>query len=126
MCESRSLGSSGDRAERALALSPLEPYAYFYKSTLTTAHYFNGSFEESVYWGRKTLASAPRFVANMRSLIASLSALGETKEAEDVAARLIAIDPKFSVGQFCKWYPIESPEQLQKYSAHLLAAKLPE
>ena len=122
------IGNGGEaikRAEHALALSPLEAYTYFYKSTLTTAHYFNGTYDESNYWGRKTLAAAPRFVANMRSLIASLSASAEIEEAVEVAGRLLEIDPEFRVGKFCRWYPIKDGAQLEQYATHLMAAGLP-
>lgn len=113
------------RVERAMALSPLEPYAYFYKSTLTAAHYNNGDYEDAIYWGKKTMATAPRFVANLRPLIASLSALGEIDEARVLSQKLLKIDPCFSVSKFCKWYPIKDVGQVALYAKHLSAAGVP-
>jgi tetratricopeptide (TPR) repeat protein len=118
-------GTAIDRAQRALSLSPLEPYAYFYRTTLTLAHYFNGTYEDSVFWGRKSMAAAPRFTANMRPLIASLVALGRLDEAREVSAALIKQDPNFRVEQFCKRYPLRDAEQRALLGERLLAAGLP-
>lgn len=115
-----------ERAEHALALSPLEPFAYFYRTALTLAHYFNGTYEESVFWGMKTMAAAPRFTANMRPLIASLSALGRMDEARAVAEELIKQDPDFSVSRFTEWYPLKEKSQRKVLAHRLLRAGLPE
>ena len=117
--------SAIDRAQHALALSPLEPYAYYYKTTLTLAHYFNGSYEDSVFWGRKSMAAAPRFTANMRPLIASLAALGRLDEAREVGAALIKQDPGFRVEKFCSRYPLKRREHRELLAERLLAAGLP-
>jgi tetratricopeptide (TPR) repeat protein len=115
-----------ERAKHALALSPLEPFAYFYRTTLTLAHYFNRTYDESVFWGRKTLRTAPRFTANMRPLAASLAALSQLEEAREVGAALLKLDPNFRVRRFCDWYPLKRPEQRALLIEHLLAAGLPE
>ena len=115
-----------ERARHALALSPLEPFAYFYRSALTLAHYFSGTYDEAVFWGRKTMRTAPRFVANMRPLAASLAALGRLGEAREIGAALIELNPDFRVRQFCDWYPLKHSEQRAQLIEHLLAAGLPE
>ncbi len=115
-----------ERAKRALALSPMEPFAYFYRTTLTLSNYFNGLYEDSVFWGRKTMWTAPRFVANLRPLAASLAALGRLVEAREVGAELLKLNPDFRVRQFCEWYPLKRPEQRALLVDHLLAAGLPE
>jgi len=114
-----------DRAQHALSLSPLEPFAYFYRTTLTLAYYFNDSYEDSVFWGRKSMAAAPRFTANMRPLIASLAALGRLDEAREVGAALIEQDPDFRVEKFCSRYPLKRLEHRALLSERLLAAGLP-
>jgi len=115
-----------ERAEHALALSPLEPFAYYYRSALTLAHYINGTFDESVFWGQKTMAEAPRFTANMRPLIASLVALERMEEARTVAAEMIKVDPGFSIDRFCRWYPLKQTEERQRLARRLRRAGLPD
>jgi adenylate cyclase len=119
-------GEAIERARHALALSPIEPFAYFYRTTLTLANYFNRCYEDSVFWGRKTMRTAPRFVANMRPLAASLAALGQLEEARQIGAALLRLDPSFRVRRFCDWYPLKCREQRELLVEHLLAAGLPE
>lgn len=114
-----------DRAQHALSLSPLEPYAYFYRTALTLAHYFNGTYEDSVFWGQKTMAAAPTFIANMRPLIASLVALGRLDEARNVARELVKRDPNFRVDHFRSWYPVRNVKLRDELAERLLAAGLP-
>jgi adenylate cyclase len=115
-----------ERAKHALALSPIEPFAYFYRTTLTLAHYFNHTYEDSIFWGRKTMRTAPRFIANLRPLAASLAALGKLDEAREVGASLMRLDPDFRVRRFCDWYPLKRAEERALLVEHLLAAGLPE
>jgi adenylate cyclase len=113
------------RATHALALSPLDPFAYFYMSALTNAHYTNGTFDDAVHWGRKTMISAPRFVANLRLLIVSLVGAKRMEEARDVAASLIKNNPDFRVDAFVRWYPLKDPERRALFAERLTAAGLP-
>ena len=114
------------RARHALALSPIEPFAYFYRTTLTLALYFGGSYNESIFWGYKTMRAAPRFAANMRPLAASLAALGRTEEAQAIGLALLRLNPDFRVRTFCNWYPLKHPGPRALLIEHLLAAGLPE
>jgi adenylate cyclase len=113
------------RASYGISLSPLDPYAYFYQSALTNAHYTNGTFDEAVYWGTKVMAAAPQFVANLRLLAASLVAAGSVDQAREVGAALLRVDPAFSVEKFCSWYPIKQPDRRALFGDRLIEAGLP-
>jgi TolB-like protein/Tfp pilus assembly protein PilF len=113
------------RAAHALSLSPLDPYSFFYMSALTNAHYTNGTFDDAVYWGRKTMAAAPRFAANLRLLIPSLIALERLEEAREVGAAFMRLVPNFRVEEFCKWYPLKGAERRALLAERLIKAGLP-
>jgi class 3 adenylate cyclase/TolB-like protein len=113
------------RAHLALSLSPLDPFGFFFQTSLTMAHYLNGDDEEAVRWGKKTLAGNPRYSANMRPLIASLMRLGRDEEARKVAQALLAVEPRFRVTAFVGRYPITDPAVRAAYGDLLLAAGLP-
>lgn len=113
------------RASFGMSLSPLDPYAYFYQSALTNAHYTNGTFDEAVYWGMKVKAAAPQFGANLRLLAASLVAAGDIDRAREIGAALLQVDPAFSVEKFCSWYPIKQPERRALFAERLIEAGLP-
>jgi class 3 adenylate cyclase/TolB-like protein len=112
------------RAEYGLRLSPLDPYAYWLQTALTLAHHFNGTHEDAVRWGRKTMAANPRFTANMRPLIGSLVALGRTAEAHEIARQMVALEPQFSVNAFMARYPLRDPAARALYAERLIAAGL--
>ncbi|MEQ8332023.1 tetratricopeptide repeat protein [Nisaea sp.] len=114
------------RARNALALSPLEPFSFYYRSILTTAHYFNGDYEDAVSWGRRTYGNAPKLMPNLRSLAAALSANGEVEEAKRIGRKILELDPRFGVDAFLDWYPLQDPDRRAVFRTHLLAAGLPE
>lgn len=113
------------RATHALALSPLDPFAYFYMSALTNAHYTNETYDDAIHWGRKTMIAAPRYVANLRLLIVSLVGAERMEEARAVAASLMKNNPDFRVDAFVKWYPLKDAERRALFADRLLAAGLP-
>jgi adenylate cyclase len=113
------------RAAHAMALSPLDPYAYFYRAAHCLSNYVDDNFEEAVAWGRRTMAAAPTYTASMRPLIASLVALERMTEAQEVAGTMMRLDPAFRVEQFCSWYPIKDPERRALFERRLLGAGLP-
>jgi adenylate cyclase len=113
------------RASYGISLSPLDPYAYFYQSALTNAHYTNGTFDDAVHWGMKVMAAAPQYVANLRLLAASLVAAGFIDRAREVGAALLNVDPAFSVDKFCSWYPLKQPERRALLAERLIQAGLP-
>jgi adenylate cyclase len=112
------------RAEYSLRLSPLDPYTYWIQTALTLAHYINGTFEEAVRWGRKTMAANPRFTANLRFLIASLVAIGRVDEARAIAKRQIELEPNFSVDVYMARYPLRDEAARQLFAERLIAAGL--
>jgi class 3 adenylate cyclase/tetratricopeptide (TPR) repeat protein len=112
------------RAERALALSPLDPLSFFFQTSLTISHYLSGNFEESIRWGQRTFAANPRYSANMRPLIASLAATERLDEARKVARALLEVEPQFRVSAFMARYPLQDRNALTIYGERLLAADL--
>ncbi len=113
------------RAEHGLLLSPLDPQIYWTQSALTLAHYVNGSYEESVRWGRHTLALNPHYTTTYRPLIASLVALDRHDEAREVGRLLAALEPNFHVDPFIARYPIRDATARTRYAERLVAAGLP-
>ena len=114
------------RAEYALRLSPLDPYAHIFHGRLGFAHYINGTFSEAIQWDRRSLAKEPNFLGVLRHYTGSLVALGLLDDARAAAARILALRPGFSVSQFIQHYPIADPELSRQYADRLIRAGLPE
>lgn len=95
-----------ERAERGLRLSPVDTQSFFYLLFLTLAHYVDGTYDESVIWGRKSAALNPRLCSNLRWLIGSLVALGELDEAHHFAQELLKVTPGFRLSAYERWCPL--------------------
>ena len=114
-----------NRAERGLRLSPVDTQSYFYLLFLALAHYVNGTYEESVIWGRKSMALNPRLCSNMRWLIGSLVGLDKLSEARHVAQTLLQVQPRFRISTYAQWCPLK-PELRAGLLEKLRIAGIPE
>jgi adenylate cyclase len=94
------------RAAHGLRLSPFDPFLFFFQHILSQAHYTNGDFEAAVTWGRRAVGQNPHHQPAIRALIASLAAIGQLEEARAEAARLLLIDPCFSLESFATRTPL--------------------
>lgn len=113
------------RAERAVRLSPLGPEAFWLEHYLSQAYYLIGRYEDAVGWGRMSTAHAPANASNLRSLIASLFALGEIEEARAAAQRLLQLVPTFRLTTFRARTPLRG--EVRELFAHRLSmAGVPE
>ncbi|WP_422003490.1 tetratricopeptide repeat protein [Reyranella sp.] len=113
------------RAERALRLSPRDPFAFRHESMLAQAHYINGHHELAVEWGERALASNPRFSSNLRVLIAALVALGRNERAAAHAKALLAAEPGFRILSWARRTPFRGA-LLDGVVARLREAGLPD
>ena len=76
---------------------------------LTLAHYVNGTYEESIIWGRKSMALNPRLCSNLRWLIASHVALGSSTRQRYLAGAMLEISAGFRLSEYDKWSVSRNP-----------------
>jgi adenylate cyclase len=114
-----------ERAEMGMRLSPVDTQSYFYLLFLALAHYVNGTYDESIIWGRKSAGLNPRLCSNLRWLIASLVAIGELDEARHFAQTFLEVNPEFRLSAYSKWCPLQ-PGLRTELIDRLRAAGLPE
>ena len=114
------------RAERAMRLSPFDPSLFAYYTFLGLAHYTNDAYDDAVKWGRMALSERPMYTANLRILAASLGARGRLEEAQEVVARLMALEPRFTLAEFERTLlPFRDAARRTRYLEHLRKAGLP-
>jgi adenylate cyclase len=113
------------RAERALSLSPLDPLAFWYHTSLCIAHYTNGSYHEAAQWGQIALRENPRYSSALRHTAAALAALGKTEEAAAISLRLLDINPNSRASLLVAQYAYRDSPRLDLLRTHLLASGLP-
>jgi tetratricopeptide (TPR) repeat protein len=99
--------SAIERAENGLRLSPVDTQSFFYLLFLAIAHYANGTYEEAVIWGRKSMGLNPRLCSNLRFLIGSFVGMGKLDEARHLARTLLDVQPRFCLSTYARWCPLQ-------------------
>jgi adenylate cyclase len=107
MCGSVAMGFAGE-AERALTwgeqavrLSPFDRLIYAAHHGLAMGHFINRRYEEAANAARRAIQSNPGFSLSHMFLAAALAGLGRVAEAKAAAARVLALQPNFRIGEFC-------------------------
>jgi adenylate cyclase len=86
--------------ERAIRVSPVDPLLH---QTLTGMGYALielGRFDEAFVAGKKAQRQNPSFQITYRCLASTLAHLGRDAEARDAAARLLQLDPSFTISHW--------------------------
>jgi adenylate cyclase len=96
-------------AEQAVRVSPLDERLYWHEGLLAQAHYVNGNYEEALEWVRSAVERNESGRFNLRTLIATLVALGRLDEAAGVAHQLLRIQPGFRLGEYARQCPFLQP-----------------
>ncbi|MBR0669567.1 adenylate/guanylate cyclase domain-containing protein [Neoroseomonas soli] len=114
-------------AEHGLRLSPFDQNLFTYYNLIGMAHYAHGNVAEAVRWCRLSHAETPRFTSNLRIMIGALSAAGQAEEARAAAARLVELEPGFTLSNYERTrLPFRDTAIRVRYLADLRAAGLPE
>jgi adenylate cyclase len=83
--------------ERAIRLSPADPLIHRSFIGIGMAFIELGRFEDAIVAAKKALRQTPSLSPAHRCLASALANLGRVAEARDAAARLLEVDPNFTV-----------------------------
>ena len=114
------------RIEHAKRLSPFDPQTFFFDSALLLPVLALKQYEEVVRIGRNATALNPAMSSSYKLLLSALGHLGRREEAEAVRAKLLSLEPGFTVIGACMRAPIRPAEDLQNYVEGLRKAGLKE
>lgn len=81
--------------ERAMRLSPFDPWAWSAFHAFALGHFHRGRYEEAARAARKAVQLNPGHSISHMLLVAPLAKLGRLKEAEVAAARVLELQPGF-------------------------------
>lgn len=101
--------------EKALRLSPQDPYVFRYEHFCGIAHFLSGNYERSVYYGNLVMRRNPVYTSNLRFTAASLAALGRTDEANLIKLRVEAIEPHFRLLSYAERAPFRERKHVENY-----------
>ena len=108
-------------------MSPFDPRSYFNGVGLAMAHLVARHFEQAIEFADRTLYTQPRTATAIRVKIVAYAHLGRLDEARAAAARMLAIDPRFTVGAMrALGAPSFAPEFLELYLTGLRLAGVAE
>lgn len=114
-------------AEHGLRLSPFDQNRFSSYNLIGIAHYCHGNMAEAVRWCQLADAETPRFTSNLRVLTAALSGAGQESDARHAAARLIEVEPGFTLADYARTrMPYRDPAIRARFLGDLRAAGLPE
>jgi adenylate cyclase len=83
--------------ERAMRMSPVDPELYQVFSGMALALIELGRFDEAIVAGKKTQRQKPSYPPAHYCLASAFAHLGRDAEAREAAARLLQVDPAFTI-----------------------------
>ena len=115
-----------EQANRALRLSPFDPWLYMPYIGLAYAHFAAGRFEETVAAASLAIQSNPRFSVPQILHAAALGSLDRSEDAKTVVQRLLELQPGLTVATAILSARYVNPENIAALANALRRAGLPE
>ena len=109
----------------ALALSPLDPMAYYFNSLASTACLVGERYGRAIELAERSLQENSLHTPSLRALAVAQVLSGRRAQARDAVRRLRALEPALTVAAFKARYPGRDSPQAERFAAALLAAGLP-
>ena len=109
---------------QAQRLSPHDPHAFFFDMALMMAHLLRGDFDSAVISGRRATELNPGCSSAYKGYLATLGHLPREKEAARVLARLLVLEPAFSIKSAIERSPMLLRDDLALYAEGLRRAGL--
>jgi adenylate cyclase len=94
--------------ERALRLSPFDRVNYSAYQALALGYFMKRRYEEAANAARRAAQANPAFSIMHMLLAASLAAQGRIAEANAAAARVLALQPNFTIERHCSGFAVPS------------------
>jgi tetratricopeptide (TPR) repeat protein len=114
-----------EETERALALSPLDPWRYYYDSLRATAALSAREYERAIMLARRSLTANRAHVSTLRVIAIATSELGRMDEARDTVRELRTLDPSLTVSGYLARSPARDFETATIWAEALRRAELP-
>jgi adenylate cyclase len=111
-------------AEKAIRLDPMAPWFYWY--WLGMGHWVLGQYEEAIAAYKEAVLRSPTALHPHVVLTASYSLLGHEEEARAEAAKVLRLNPKFSVHNYAERLTFKDQAYIERYVNALRKAGLPE
>jgi TolB-like protein/class 3 adenylate cyclase len=112
--------------ERAMRLSPYDPWFANMLACMASAHFFAGRYEQASSWAERAVRDNPRHLMPSTTAAASNALAGKITEAKRAVTRILEIDPTMRLSNLRDFIPLRRPEDLERFTEGLRKAGLPE
>ena len=112
-------------ANRAIQTSPFDPELYFFYSAAATAAFGEKNYDSAIASAEESRKLFPNHPSNLRTLIGSYTAKGDSQSAEQHKQRLLQIEPSFSLANYTQRSPFPQNEIIQRLTRFLEISGLP-
>ncbi len=113
------------RTEKALRLSPVDPFGYFYDSLAALSYLAAGDWAQALVLADRSISKNDRHLSTLRARICALHYLGRYAEARTVASDLLRRQPDFTVASYRRSHPAANYKIGQNLTAAFTAAGIP-
>jgi len=114
-----------EETERAVALSPLDPWRYYYDTLCATAALSAREYQRAICLARRSLRANRTHVSTLRVIAIASSELGQMTEAREAVAELRELDPSLTVSRYLARSPARDFETSAIWAEALRRAELP-
>ena len=114
-----------EHLQRYRDLTPSNPNTRVWDGVFTIAYLLRGDYEGAFRHGRIFLRENPDFSNGYKPLLAALGHLGKIEEALPYLQKLLSLEPRFTVAQFGRTYPLARQEDRERYMRGLELAGVP-
>jgi TolB-like protein len=115
-----------ERIERALRLSPRDPFNFIGQTALAMAYFFSGQYRESLSWAEKALRDHPDYQLVLRVSVAANALAGYEHAAKQALQRLRRLDPSLRISNLKERFPLRRAQDVERFAAGLRKPGLPE
>ena len=112
-------------AARAVSLSPLDPLRYYFDSIVSFAALSAGEYERAISVGQRSLRSNGSHSSALRGVTIAQVLANKVEDARATVARLLQVEPEFTVTQYEARYPGRDTLHGAQYAQALRTAGVP-
>ncbi|HEV7914284.1 MAG TPA: hypothetical protein VGP22_10980, partial [Albitalea sp.] len=117
---------ANDAADRALALSPMDPARFLLESYAAIAKVSANRYDEAIAIARSSARLNKLHLPSQRILALALSLSGRVDEARAVVAELMKVDPGFTLRAYQRRYPGRDAPHMPAYIEAFRVSGVPE
>jgi TolB-like protein len=113
------------RGEQARQLSPFDPHGFFFDSSLMMPHLLLGEFAVAAELGRRAVTLNPVMSGTYKGLLSALGHLGYEEEIAPLRARLLELEPHFTLATAAARSPMRRIVDRELYIEGLRLSGIP-